>query len=149
MTLEQLRSVSNSGGVAKVTLKGEGGAFLVKIDTRNGTRAVLAKARSNEPRKFGNPAAALGVLRNIGITVGHFDASEWNPSERERTPGGRGRAEALRKAHRASAYADWLRAEIQGARDDPRPNIEHDEVLAELDAELFGPETKPARGKRR
>ena len=47
MTLEQLRAASNAGGVSGVTLKGQGGAFLVQIDTRSGTAAVLSKARSN------------------------------------------------------------------------------------------------------
>jgi len=147
ITLEQLRSVNNSGGVSNVTLKGEGGAFLVKVDTRSGARAVLAKARSNEPRRFGNPAAALNVLRTIGITAGQFDASEWDPSAKEPTTGRRGRAEALRKAHKASAYTDWLNTEIQSAIDDPRANIGHDEMLAEMDADIVRLEKKAARKK--
>jgi plasmid stabilization system protein ParE len=65
-TLEQLRAASHSDGVSGVTLKGQGGAFLVQIDTRSGFGAVLSKARSNEPRRFGNPLAALNVLRDIG-----------------------------------------------------------------------------------
>ena len=93
MTIEQLRAATHAGGVAGVTLKGLGGAFLVEIATRSGAAALLAKARSNEPRRFGNPLAALNVLRDIGITVGQFDASAWNPDEKDETPGNRGRAE--------------------------------------------------------
>lgn len=148
MTLEQLRSVRASGGVAQVTLKATGGTFVVKIDTLSGVSAVLAKARSSEPRRFGNPAAALNALREIGITVGQFDASEWDPNAREPTAGGRGRGEALRKAHKASAYADWLSAEIQSALDDPRANIAHDDVLAEIDADIARLEAKAPRRKR-
>ena len=62
MTIEQLRAATHAGGVAGVTLKGLGGAFLVEIATRSGAAALLAKARSNEPRRFGNPLAAV-VLR--------------------------------------------------------------------------------------
>jgi hypothetical protein len=58
--------------------------------------AVLAKARSSEPRHFGNPAAALNVLRGVCITIVQFDASEWNPAEKEPVPGTSGWAEALR-----------------------------------------------------
>ena len=81
MTIEQLRAATHAGGVAGVTLKGLGGAFLVEIATRSGAAALLAKARSNEPRRFGNPLAALNVLRDIGITVGQFDARRdtWQP----------------------------------------------------------------------
>lgn len=150
MTIEQLRAASNAGGVEGVTLKGQGGVFLVQIATRSGAAALLAKARSNEPRRFGNPVAALNVLRDVGITIGQFDASEWNPAEKEETAGNRGRADAMRKAHQAAAYTEWLAAEIQESIDDPRPNISHDEVMAEMDADiaaLMG-EHKPAARKR-
>ena len=136
MTIEQLRAASDAGGVEGVTLKGQGGAFLVQIATRSGAAALLAKARSSEPRRFGNPIAALRVLRNVGITVGQFDSREWNPAEKEETVGNRGRAEAMRKAHQAAAYSAWLAGEIQEAIDDPRPSIPHDDVMARMDARI-------------
>lgn len=150
MTLEQLRTASEAGGVAGVTLKGQGGVFVVQIVTRNGAGAVLAKARSSEPRRFGNPTAALNVLREVGITIGQFDASEWNPAEREPAPGTSGRAEALRKAHQAAAYTDWLATEIREAIDDPRPNLSHEEVMAEMEADIaaLATESKPTGRKR-
>jgi hypothetical protein len=150
MTIEQLRAASDAGGVEGVTLKGQGGAFLVQIATRSGAAALLAKARSNEPRRFGNPVAALNVLRDVGITIGQFDASEWNPAEKEETAGNRGRADAMRKAHQAAAYTEWLAAEIQESIDDPRPNISHDDVMAEMDADIavLMAEHKPAARKR-
>jgi hypothetical protein len=150
MTLEQLRTASEAGGVSGVTLKGQGGAFLVQIATRNGSWAVLAKARSSEPRRFGNPATAINVLRDVGITIGQFDASEWNPAEREPVKRSDSRARALRKAHEAAAYNEWLAAEIQEAIDDPRPNISHDDVMAEMDADIAAlmAERKPAASKR-
>ena len=137
MTLEQLRTASEAGGVSSVTLKGQGGVFLVQIATRNGSLTVLAKARSSEPRRFGNPATAMNVLRDVGITIGQFDASEWNPSERkpvERSSDNRARA--LRKAHKAAAYNEWLAAEIQQSIDDPRPNISHNDAMAEMNADM-------------
>lgn len=150
MTLEQLRTASEAGGVSGVTLKGRGGVFFVQITTRNGASAVLTKARSSEPRRFGNPAAALNVLRDVGITIGQFDASEWNPAEREPGPGTSGRAAALRKAHQAAAYSAWLAAEIQDAVDDPRPSLSHEEVMAEMDADITALTAghKPIRKKR-
>ncbi|EOU8399073.1 hypothetical protein ACN1YK_003082 [Escherichia coli] len=150
MTLEQLRTASEAGGVSGVTLKGQGGAFFVQIATRNGSGAVLAKARSSEPRRFGNPASAMNVLRDVGITIGQFDASEWNPAEREPVERSDSRAQALRKAHEAAAYNEWLAGEIQEAIDDPRPNISHDDVMAEMDADIAAlmAERKPAARKR-
>lgn len=146
MTIEQLRAASNAGGVSGVTLKGNGGAFLVQIDTRSGSCAVLSKARSTEPRRFGNPLAALNVLRDVGITVGQFDASEYDPTDKAQDTGNRGRANAMRGAHEAAAYNAWLASEIQEAIDDPRPSIPHDEVMARMDARIA--RHKAAGGKR-
>jgi hypothetical protein len=149
MTIEQLRTASDSGGVSGVTLKGQGGAFLVQIATRSGPGAVLSKARSTEPRRFGNPLAALKVLRDIGITVGQFDASEYDPADKEPTTGNRGRADAMREAHEAAAYNQWLAAEIQEAIDDPRPSIPHDEVMAEMDADIAALAAEKPSGSKR
>jgi hypothetical protein len=136
MTIEQLRAASNAGGVSGVTLKGQGGVFFVQIDTRSGSGALLSKARSTEPRRFGNPLVALNVLRDIGITVGQFDASEYDPAKKEQDAGNRGRADAMREAHEAAAYNHWLATEIQETIDDPRPSIPHDEVMARMDARI-------------
>lgn len=136
MTLEQLRVAKEAGGVTGVKLKGQGGAFLVEIVTRSGPSALLAKARSTEPRRFGNPAAALHVLRDVGITAGEFDAQDWNPDEKLNTAGTRGRAEALRRAHEAAAYNASLAAAVQEAIDDPRPSLPHDDVMARMNARI-------------
>ena len=60
------------------------------------------------------------------------------------------RAQALRKAHEAAAYNEWLAAEIQEAVDDPRPNLSHDEVMALIEADVAAPTAarKPAAKKR-
>lgn len=142
MTIEQLRAASNAGGVSSVTLKAQGGVFLVQIDTRSGSDALLSKARSTEPRRFGSPMAALNVLRDIGITVGRFDASEYNPEEKTHDAGNRGRAEAMRGAHEAISYNKWLAAEIQASIDDPRPSISHEEVMTRMNAKIA--KLKPA-----
>ena len=35
-------------------------------------------------------------------------------------------------AEEAEAYARWFRAKVQESLDDPRPNVPHDEVMAEM-----------------
>ena len=135
MTLEQLRATARAGGVTGVTLKGQGGSFFVEIATRSGQDALLVKARSTEPRRFGNPTSALIVLRDVGIAVAQLDATNWNPGQKDMTRSRQNRAEAMRGAHEAVAYNNWLAGEIQASIDDPRPNLSHDEVMAEMDAD--------------
>lgn len=136
MTIKRLRAISKAGGVESVTLKGQGGMFLVQILTCSGATVLLVKARSNVPCRFANPIFALNVLRDVGITIGQFDVSEWSPAVKEEIAGNRGRAEAMRKALQV-AYTEWLTAEIQEAIDDPRPSIPHDEVISWIDAHIF------------
>lgn len=136
MTLEQLRATASAGGVVGVTLKGQGSGFFMQIATRSGHDVFLAKARSTEPRRFGSPNSALIVLRDIGIAVAQLDATNWNPDQKEVTQNRDSRARAMRQAHEAAAYNQWLAAEIQEAIDDPRPNIPHEDVMAEMDADI-------------
>lgn len=136
MTLEQLRATANAGGVTGITLRGQGGGFFVEITTRSGQDAFLVKARSTEPRRFGNPTSALMVLRDLGIAVVQLDATNWNPDQKDMTRSRQSRAEAMRGAHEAAAYNQWLAAEVQASIDDPRPSIPHDEVMAEMDADI-------------
>lgn len=134
MTLEQLRATANVGDVKGVTLKGQGGGFFIEIATRSGQAAILAKARSIEPRRFGSPTSALVVLRDVGITVAQLDATHWDPGQKDMSRSRQSRAEAMREAHEAAAYNQWLATEIQEAIDDPRPSIPHEEVMVRMDA---------------
>lgn len=136
MTLEQLRATVSAGGVVGVTLKGQGSGFFVEIATRSGQDAFLVKARSTEPRRFGSPNSALILLRTLGISIAKLDATNWNPDQKEVTQNRDSRAQAMRQAHEAAAYNQWLASEIQAAIDDPRPNIPHDEVMAEMDTDI-------------
>ncbi len=136
MTVEQLRATVGAGGVTGVTLKGQGGGFFVEIATRSGQDAILVKARTTEPRRFGNPTSALIVLRDVGIDVIQIDATDWNPDQKDMSRSRQNRADAMREAHEAAAYNQWLAAEIQEAIDDPRSSIPHDEVMAQMDARI-------------
>ena len=59
------------------------------------------------------------MLRDVGITIGQFDASEWNPAEKEPAPGTSGRAEALRKAQEEFG---------QELREKTKPLVQHLEL---------------------
>ncbi|GHU27735.1 hypothetical protein AGMMS50256_08230 [Betaproteobacteria bacterium] len=136
MTLEQLRATTSAGGVKGVTLKGQGGGFFVEIATRSGQDAFLAKARTTEPRRFGNPTSALNILRDLGIAIAQLDVTHWNPDQKDMARSRQSQAKAMREAHEAAAYNNWLAGEIHAAIDDPRPNIPHDEVMAGMDADI-------------
>jgi hypothetical protein len=44
----------------------------------------------------------------------------------------------------AEAYDRWLRAKVQNSLDDPRPNIPHDQVMADMEAIIRAAEQRRA-----
>ena len=147
ITLEQLRATADAGGVTGVTLKGQGGGFFVEIATRSGQDAVLTKARSKEPRRFGNPTSALVMLRDLGLAIAKLDVTNWDPSQKDMTRSRQSRAEALRDAHEAAAYNSWLAAEIADSLEDERPSVPHEEVMARMGARIEQIKTAAVRNK--
>lgn len=136
LTLEQLRATQEAGGVLTVTLRGEGAAFEVQVETRRGLAKLIKarKARTEpEARRFADPRKALLLLRELGIREAHIDSQKWRPEDQafERTSRP-DRAAALKEAHSAAAYDKWFREQVQQALDDPRPSIPHAEVKAEF-----------------
>jgi len=129
MTLEQLRATALAGGVMGVTLKGLGRSFIMEIATKTGQGAVLAKSRTLEPRRFGNPVSALAILRDLGIAIVQLDAIDWDPASKDTTDN--------RPSHAETAnYNQWLAQEVQASLNDPRPNIPDSDVMTEIDALL-------------
>ena len=61
LNLEQLKTATAIGGVTGITLRGDGAAFLVSIQTLK-FDAVLATSRK-QPRRFADPRKALQLLR--------------------------------------------------------------------------------------
>ena len=152
LTLEQLRATTDAGGVAGVTLKAQGGTFYVRVDTRNGGEAILAKARSSEPRGFGNPAQALTLLRGLGLNVGSFDVKDWNPYDKETTRTRPDRAEALKRTHEAAEHDKWFRVQVeQGLAEADDPNTEwvpHDVVKDDMQRQREALKTRIASGNK-
>jgi hypothetical protein len=120
LTLEQLRATQEAGGVLTVTLRGEGAAFEVQVETRRGL-AKLVKARkartAPEIRRFADPRKALLLLRDLGISEAHIDSQQWRPEDQafERTSRP-DRAEHLRAAHQALSHTEWVQQKVDAAR---------------------------------
>ncbi len=64
----------------------------------------MSKARSTDPRRFGNPASTLVVLREIGIAVAQLDATHRTSGWKDMIRSRQSRAKALREVHKAAVY---------------------------------------------
>ncbi|HLI13222.1 MAG TPA: hypothetical protein VKY65_16635 [Alphaproteobacteria bacterium] len=151
LTLEQLRAATRAGGIASVTLKGEGGAFLVAVATRGGEDGVLVTTRGHEPRRFADLRKAMLLLREMGIGTAQIDATRWNPDVAAGGARRPDRAAAMRRAHAAAAHDRWFRAQVEAglreAADSATATVPHAKAMAEAQAAIDHAAAK-ARGRR-
>ena len=136
LTLEQLRTATEAGGVASVNLQAQGAEFFLQIKTRNNGEAILARARSTAPRAFRNPVLAITLLRKLGIVLGTFDLTQWNPDQGSVSRVRPDRAAAMKRAHAAVEHDKWFRAQVaQGLEEADNPATEwvtHDLVKEDM-----------------
>jgi hypothetical protein len=138
MNLDQLRASANAGGVTGVTLKAQGAAFIVNIETLRGQAVMVAsKGRGGHgplPRKFLDPRKAMLLLRDIGINELRIDAAQWCPDDRGERTARPDRSVAMKAVYEAKAHADWLDQKAQASLSDPAPNIPHARVMLDSQA---------------
>lgn len=120
LNLEQLKAATAAGGVTGVTLRGDGAAFVISVQTQR-DEAILVTSKK-QPRRFADPRKALQVLRSTGWNECRIDASQWRPEDRDLEKTARpDRSAALKAAHVAAQadadYDRWFRAKAQAALD--------------------------------
>lgn len=81
MTLEQLRTTFNAGGLAAAQVVATGRRFHVVADTKSGDRVILVRHSDTTARAFSGADTALKLLREIGFCLISVDMTEWNPDQ--------------------------------------------------------------------
>jgi len=148
LNLEQLKATTLAGGVTGITLRGDGAAFVVSVQTQR-DEAILVTSRK-QPRRFADPRKALQVLRSTGWNECHIDATQWRPEDSALEKTARpDRSIALKAAHEAADYDRWFRAKAQtaldGLADGSNRVLSDDEVTARraaLQAKVLAMQTK-------
>jgi hypothetical protein len=138
LSLDQLRAATQAGGITSVTLRAEGGAFVVAVATRNGDDGVLVATRTKQPRRFTDLRKAMLLLRAMGIASVQVDATHWKPDEGVAGTPRPDRSEAMKRAHEAAAHDRWFRAQVEealrDANDPATVSFPHEQVMAEMKA---------------
>ncbi len=134
ITLQQLRTFAPLNDLS-IVVKAEGNNFVVYI-VMSKDKVLLAKARSTEPRRFGNPFQAMTLLHEAGITQGTYDMNEYSADTESSTRTRPDRKEALKRTHEAAAHDQWFREQVKAAlkeADDPNTQwIPHDVIKEKL-----------------
>lgn len=120
LNLEQLKAATLAGGVTGITLRGDGAAFVVSVQTQRG-EAIMVTSRQ-QPRRFADPRKALQVLRGTGWQEFRIDTVQWRPEELALEKVARpDRSAALKAAHEAAQadadYDRWFHAKVQASID--------------------------------
>ncbi len=72
----------------------------------------------------------------MGILIVQIDATHWNPNQKDMSRSRESRGNAMRVAHEAAAYNEWLAGEIQASLDDSRPNVSDEDAMNDMDIEI-------------
>ena len=153
MNLDQLRASADAGGVTGITLKAQGAAFVVNIETLRGQAVmVTTKGRAGQaplPRKFLDPRKAMLLLRDVGINELRIDGAAWRPDDASERIARPDRSVAMKATHEAKAHADWLNEKVQASLADPTPNIPHAAVMREAQATIDSKRKQHAQSARK
>jgi hypothetical protein len=120
LNLEQLKATTLAGGVTGITLRGDGAAFVVSVQTLR-DEAILVTSRK-QARRFADPRKALQILRSVGWNECRMDTTGWRPEdsalEKTTRPD---RSAALKATHEAAQiqadYDRWFDAKVQASID--------------------------------
>lgn len=78
-TQNQFQKAAEAGAFSKVVVRAGWPHFSIFGQMRGGGEAFLAAARQKRaPREFRNPAAALLLLRQIGVMKAEVEMGEWD-----------------------------------------------------------------------
>ena len=80
MTVAQLRTTHQAGGILAATLIPRGSQFYVSAEVRTGGRAVVVR-KDRHPRLFKDPATALRLLRDMGFASVCVELANWNEQQ--------------------------------------------------------------------
>ena len=120
LNLEQLKATTLAGGVTGITLRGDGAAFVVSVQTHR-DEAILVTSRK-QARRFADPRKALQVLRSTGWNECRIETAQWRPEDSALEKTARpDRSTALKAVHEAAQesadYDRWFRAKVQASID--------------------------------
>ena len=129
-----LTKLAEAGVVRSAHVVGQNGGWgiLVKYGM---TERALATQRSHQVRIFRKLETLVEYLKGVGIARFDVDAVNYDPHSAS-TAKRPDRAAAMKDAHAAAAYTEWLKAEVQEAIDDTSPTIPHDEAMRQVGAAI-------------
>ncbi|HDS1733946.1 TPA: hypothetical protein QEM55_000935 [Pseudomonas putida] len=121
-----LRRLAKAGHVNATHIVGQPGGWAVQVSI-NQDEHVLTAQRSGNARLFKKLETLVTYLHQLGIDHFEVDSSTYDPSQLS-TYQRPDRADALKRAHEASAYDAWFIEQVEASLNDPSPAMEDEAV---------------------
>ncbi|MFJ5255118.1 hypothetical protein ABV589_16255 [Pseudomonas sp. HOU2] len=121
-----LSRLLESGSVSSTHIAAKPGGWSIQI-RHGGNESVLTAQRSRQVRLFKRLETLVAYLRELGIEHFDVDTSDYDPLQ-IRTYTRPDRADAMKLAHEAAAYEEWVKKQVQISIDDPRPSVSDEEA---------------------
>jgi len=117
---------------AEVIGHGQGWGVVVKYGM---TERALA-ARRGAVRSFRKFETLVAYLKELGISHYQVNAADFDANALKTTRSRPDAAERMKRAFEADAQAQFLQAKVAASLADPRPNVEHAQVMDDARALL-------------
>jgi hypothetical protein len=130
------KSMVDAQAICTASIIGQPGGWSVMLKVGIQEKALGAQ-RTDKPRLWKSLDRCVEYLKSE-LRIARFellDATKFSPvsaGNNDKNKAG----ERMRQAHEAAAYDKWLKAEIQIAIDDSRPNVGHDDVMRRMDERI-------------
>ena len=130
-----LSKLAAAGAVRSAHVVGHPGGWGILVKYGR-TESALTAQRSQQVRIFRKLDTLVNYLKGVGIAHFDVDTANYDPASHAAARTRPDSAAKLKTTHEAAAYDQWLKAEIQEAVDDPRPNVANDDVMRRMDARI-------------
>jgi hypothetical protein len=127
-----LERLVEAGAVRGADVIGHAGGWGVIVKYGMTERALAA--RRGAVRSFRKFETLVSYLKGIGISDYHVHAADFDPASMKTTRVRPDASERMRSAFEAKAHTDWVREKVAASLADPRPNLSHEQVMADAQA---------------
>jgi len=127
-----LESLVEAGAVRSVDVIGHAGGWGVIV--KYGMTGRSLAARRGAVRRFRKFETLVSYLRRIGIFDYNVHAADFDLAGMKTTRVRPDASEWMRSAFEAKAHTDWVREKVATSLADPRPDLSHEQVMADVQA---------------
>lgn len=137
-----LEHLVETGAIHGASVVGHPGGWGIVVKCGVTERAL--SVRRGAVRTFRRFETLVGYLKDVGITQYHVDAANFDAAALKTTRVRPDSAERMRSAFEASKHTEWMQQKAEQSLADTRPNVTHEQAMANAQAVIDAKRKKHA-----